>query len=163
MANALRLDTLEFSDSLQEAGANKELADAIVKGVAGLAAKEDLSELEEKITSRFDAMEKNTNARWDAIIARFDAITARLDTMEKNANARFDAMEKNTNARFEAMEKNTANHLDAMEKVTDTRLRAVETTVAASLSTMKWVLGMQWAVIAIIAGLYLMLYQQLLQ
>lgn len=127
MANALRLDTLEFSDSLQEAGANKELADAIVKGVAGLAAKEDLSELEEKITSRFDAMEKNTNAR------------------------------------FEAMEKNTANRLDAMEKVTDTRLRAVETTVAASLSTMKWVLGMQWAVIAIIAGLYLMLYQQLLQ
>ena len=56
MAHAMRIDTLEFSKSLQAAGADEKLAEAIVKGITGadtseLATKEDLKNTETLLKS----------------------------------------------------------------------------------------------------------------
>ena len=56
MAHAMRIDTLEFSKSLQAAGADEKLAEAIVKGITGadtseLATKDDLKNTETLLRS----------------------------------------------------------------------------------------------------------------
>ena len=56
MAQAMRIDTLEFSKSLQAAGADEKLAEAIVKGITGadtseLATKDDLKNTETLLKS----------------------------------------------------------------------------------------------------------------
>ena len=56
MAHAMRIDTLEFSKSLQAAGADEKLAEAIVKGITGadtseLATKDDLKNTETLLKS----------------------------------------------------------------------------------------------------------------
>ena len=56
MAHAMRIDTLEFSKSLQAAGADEKLAEAIVKGITGadtseLATKDDLKNTEALLKS----------------------------------------------------------------------------------------------------------------
>ena len=62
MAHAMRIDTLEFSKSLQAAGADEKLAEAIVKGITGadtseLATKDDLKNTETLLRSEIADVE----------------------------------------------------------------------------------------------------------
>jgi hypothetical protein len=55
---------------------------------------------EERVFSRFDAMEGRFESRFASMDARFDAMDSRFDAMEKRFDARFDAMD----TRFDAMD-----------------------------------------------------------
>ena len=64
MAHAMRIDTLEFSKSLQAAGADEKLAEAIVKGITGadtseLATKEDLKNTETLLKSEIEVVKSD--------------------------------------------------------------------------------------------------------
>ena len=62
MAQAIQIDTLEFSKSLQAAGADERLAEAIVKGITGadtseLTTKDDLKNTEALLRSEISEVE----------------------------------------------------------------------------------------------------------
>ena len=64
MAHAMRIDTLEFSKSLQAAGADEKLAEAIVKGITGadtseLATKDDLKNTETLLRSEIEVVKSD--------------------------------------------------------------------------------------------------------
>ena len=87
-------------------------------------------ELKESLMAGFVAAEKNTNTRFDAIDARFDAAerntSTRFDAAERNTNMRFDAAERNTNMRFDAAERNTNMRFDAAEIYNTTRFDGID-------------------------------------
>ena len=62
MAHAMKIDTLEFSKSLQAAGADEKLAEAIVKGITSadtseLATKDDLKNTETLLRSEINEVQ----------------------------------------------------------------------------------------------------------
>ena len=68
MAHAMRIDTLEFSKSLQAAGADEKLAEAIVKGITGadtseLATKEDLKNTETLLRSEISEVQASLESQ----------------------------------------------------------------------------------------------------
>ena len=65
MANALQIDTLAFSKRLRDAGADEQLANAIVEGLTAadtsdLATKADVKALDEKMATKADVAEVRT-------------------------------------------------------------------------------------------------------
>ena len=68
MAHAMRIDTLEFSKSLQAAGADEKLAEAIVKGITGadtseLATKDDLKNTETLLKSEISEVQASLESQ----------------------------------------------------------------------------------------------------
>ena len=85
-------------------------------------------------------------ARIDARFDRFEAnMDARFDRSQANMNARFDRFEANMNARF-------AN-VDSRFAVTEARLEAkIE---AATVTSIRWTVGMAFGLYALMFGLIL--------
>jgi len=85
-----------------------EIANNLIESVETsekLVSKEDIKQLIELSNIRFEALQKEMNARFDAINQRFEALQKEQMALRQEMNARFEAMEKSNAARFEALQK----------------------------------------------------------
>ena len=87
---------------------------------------EELKALRETFEIKFDASQKEMNARFDAVNTRFEAMDARFDAV----NTRFEAM----NARFDVSQK----AMDARFDAVNTRFEAMN----ARFSATQWMIGL---------------------
>lgn len=53
------------------------------------------------MNGRFDRLQAETNARFDAVNARFDAVNARFDAQQDSINARLDAIQAENSRRHD--------------------------------------------------------------
>ncbi len=81
-----------------------------------LATKEDIKLILEKMDLRFELLQKEMNTRFENINTRFEAMqkenNARFELLQKEMNTRFE----NINTRFEAMQKENTARFEAIEK-----------------------------------------------
>jgi hypothetical protein len=93
-AMPIALDTLAYARRLREVGFSEEQAEGQAQALAAamndtLATKQDLSELEARIETRFERVD-----------ARFEHMAARMDYLERHVDTRFAELEKRMETRF---------------------------------------------------------------
>ena len=90
---------------------------------------EELRSLREMSELKFESLQREMNARFDANEKRFDASEKRFESLQREMNARFDAVDKRFEAvdmRFEALQREMNARFEAMDK---------------RFSTVQWMIG----------------------
>ncbi len=116
-------------------------------GWADVATKDDLHQLEARLTTRFDARFDGSETRWDArfdgnetrwdarfdgLETRFDELTSRLSQLEAGLDARFAHAEARTDAKFAIVQARFEN-VDGRFARMDTRFAQLEGQLDRSL------------------------------
>ena len=73
---------------------------------------EELRSLREMSESKFESLQREMNARFEAVYERFEAGEKSFEALQREMNARFDASEK----RFEALHREMNARFEAMDK-----------------------------------------------
>jgi exonuclease VII large subunit len=91
---------------------NDTVKGAIISALSGVVAThEDIVELNKKMDKRFEAIQKSTDKRFEAMDKRFKAMDKRFETMQQSLDKRFERMDK----RFEAMQKNMDQRFEKVD------------------------------------------------
>jgi len=136
MAQAERVvyDTLAAVRRLTGSGMPEPQAEAVVR--------EHASVLEHHIATRNDLKEFEAN-----IEARIEALRKETENLRKETEARIENLRKETATRIEALREETKAQIKLLRQETETRIEA------AKNSTIKWVIGMNIALMGlVIAG-----------
>jgi DNA anti-recombination protein RmuC len=111
---------------------------------------EELKALRIEMNLRFEAQRKESDAKFEAMNARFEALTkemnARFEAQKQESDAKFEAI----NARFETLIKEMNARFEALTKEMDTRFEALD----KRLTFLQWLIGIG---IAFLGGLITLL------
>jgi hypothetical protein len=102
---AIALDTLAYARRLREAGFTEEQADGQAQALAAamtdtLATKQDLSELDARMDTRFAQLESRMDTRFAQVELRFAQFDARFEYLERHLDTRLAEQEKRLEFRF---------------------------------------------------------------
>jgi tetrahydromethanopterin S-methyltransferase subunit G len=156
MTMPIKFDTLEYVQSLIEAGMPADQAEAQASALTqaldeATVAPGELVLLRTDMLARIEMLRIEMYAKLDALQ---EYISLKLDALKQYINTKVDALEQYINLKFDALEQHVNAKLEALEQ----RLRAY---IDRKLSTLYWLVGISLAMQTVTLGLLLRVIDRL--